>query len=347
MPPPAQEPLGHPGHNPQRGGPTSLSTATTSRGPPSSPCRSTSPSRSPGLPWMLPLRRRRRRLRPSHPPRHASSVTSASTHGLLPHLRRAHLQGSLPPRARPNAAPHGLLRRRQRRPHREGRRRRRLYLTTCMVAELQPRCETPPAAPRCTQLQGRGVLRVAREGAHHLLGPAHPGLVPRSRASSPTSGRCSGGSTSPRASSPAIPSPRSPTCSTSRSRVSPRRAAPFHGRPDRGGHRCGEGERRKAEVRADPRRTRRAGGQHVGARRIHLQVEPRAQRAIGRGLDGPELRGRHAAAELSVPALKLLHPTDPDGVFFFLRSCIFAVDLRATAEEDGGVLSVGDARPAA
>ncbi|KAG2621682.1 hypothetical protein PVAP13_3NG314300 [Panicum virgatum] len=31
---------------------------------------------------------------------------------------------------------------------------------------------------------------------------------------------------------------------------------------------------------------------------------------------------------LSIPAHALLHPTNPDRVYFFLRSCIFAVDLR-------------------
>ncbi|CAD6267282.1 unnamed protein product [Miscanthus lutarioriparius] len=30
----------------------------------------------------------------------------------------------------------------------------------------------------------------------------------------------------------------------------------------------------------------------------------------------------------SVPALALLHPEDPDKLFFFLGSCIFAVDLQ-------------------
>ncbi|KAF0909755.1 hypothetical protein E2562_000081 [Oryza meyeriana var. granulata] len=60
---------------------------------------------------------------PAPPPRHASCRLRLR-HDILPHLRCAHRRGSLPSRVRSNA-PHGLLRRRQRRPHHEG--RRRLY----------------------------------------------------------------------------------------------------------------------------------------------------------------------------------------------------------------------------
>lgn len=36
----------------------------------------------------------------------------------------------------------------------------------------------------------------------------------------------------------------------------------------------------------------------------------------------------NTALPQSIPAIALIHPTNPDKVYFFLRSCIFAVDLR-------------------
>ncbi|CAL4905668.1 unnamed protein product [Urochloa decumbens] len=127
-----------------------------------------------------------------------------------------------------------------------------------------------------------------------------------------------------------------------RTTVGPRRAAA------RGSHQprhlpLREGERREAEARTNPRRPQCAGGHRVGACRPGSGgglVPSFHERTVAMADVWDDQSYKDTSLPQSIPTLALIHPMNPDKVYFFISSCIFAVDLRRKKVVEFGEFSM-------